>query len=193
MTSWRNIRFDFVGGYGRAAGVYIGLMLLVIVTFGLIVPYWTCARQRFLIGQTRFGSTQFDFRARAREYYIAMLLGSVIIGGGVYVAMLGMAPLMDGVEQGAAPTGEFDLRALMLIPVVVLAYMLGLACMNARMRQRGLQRTPTSATHQAWTRGWKCCRCSGIYVTNASCRTRQPRLADSVGAGAGWCAISSSR
>ena len=47
MTSWRNIRFDFVGGYGRAAGVYIGLMLLMIVTFGLIFPYWTWARTTF--------------------------------------------------------------------------------------------------------------------------------------------------
>ena len=165
MTSWRNIRFDFVGGYGRAAGVYIGLMLLMIVTFGLIFPYWTWARQRFLIGQTRFGSTQLDFRARAREYYIAMLLGSVIIGGGVYVAMLGMAPLMDGIEQGAAPTGEFDLRALMLIPVVVLSYMLGLACMNARMANAAFSETYVG-DHRLDSR-LEMLPLFGIYVTNA--------------------------
>jgi hypothetical protein len=78
MTSWRNIRFDFTGTYGRAAGVYLGLMALSMLTLGLLAPYWTYARQRFLIGQTRFGTTQLEFRARASAYYSALLLGGAI-------------------------------------------------------------------------------------------------------------------
>ena len=79
--------------------------------------------------------------------------------------MLGTAPLMDGIEQGAAPTGEFDLRSLMLIPVVVLSYMLGLACMNARMANAAFSETYVG-DHRLDSR-LEVLPLFGIYVTNA--------------------------
>ncbi len=109
MTSWRNIRFDFAGTYAAAAKVYLGLMLLVGVTFGLAAPYWTYARQRFLIGQTRLGTTQFDFRARAGDYYVAIILGGLAIVGGV---------VAGDPDRHVGPRRRDDCRAARLRPAL---------------------------------------------------------------------------
>jgi uncharacterized membrane protein YjgN (DUF898 family) len=140
MTSWRNIRFDFVGSYARAAGVYLGLMLLTILTLGFLFPYWTCARQRFLIGQTRFGETPFDFRARASDYYIAMLLASVIMGGGAFVATIFATPFIGDGAQGADPA-NLGAAMLLTLPVMILGYLLGFAFMQARITNTAFSST----------------------------------------------------
>lgn len=139
MTSWRNIRFDFAGTYGAAAKIYVGLGLLVLLTFGLAAPYWTYARQKFLIGQTRLGTTQFDFRARAGQYYTALILGGLAIVGGVVVAMLATAPLGEDVKIAGLP--GFDLRSIVMIPIMGLAYLLGFAVMNAGTRNAAFDNT----------------------------------------------------
>ncbi|MGH8176588.1 MAG: YjgN family protein [Steroidobacter sp.] len=140
MTSWRNIRFDFVGSYGRAAGVYIGLMLLTILTLGFLFPYWTYARQRFLISQTRFGETQFEFRARASDYYIAVLLASVIMGGAAFVGTIIATPFIADAAPGAQP-GDFGVAMFLTIPVVMLGYLLGFAFMQARITNTAFSNT----------------------------------------------------
>jgi uncharacterized membrane protein YjgN (DUF898 family) len=139
MTSWRNIRFDFAGTYGAAAKIYLGLMLLVGVTFGLAAPYWTYARQRFLIGQTHLGTSQFDFRARAGDYYVAIILGGLAIVGGVVAATLIAVPLPDDAMIAALP--DFDLRSIVMIPVMGLAYLFGFAVINARIRNAAFGNT----------------------------------------------------
>ena len=140
MTSWRNIRFDFVGSYARAAGVYLGLMLLTILTLGLLFPYWTCARQRFLIGNTRFGASQFDFRARASDYYIATLIASVIMGGGVFVGSMIAAPFAANAGPGG-PGAAFSTAMLLMAPVMMAGYLLGFAFMQARITNTAFSNT----------------------------------------------------
>jgi uncharacterized membrane protein YjgN (DUF898 family) len=139
MTSWRNIRFDFAGSYGAAARVYLGLMLLVFVTLGLAAPYWTYARQKFLIGQTRLGTTQFDFRAGAGEYYTAILLGGLAIVCGLALALLVTIPLGEDVKIPGLP--GFDLRAIVIISMMGVAYLLGFAVMNAGTRNAAFDNT----------------------------------------------------
>ena len=139
MTSWRNIRFDFAGTYGAAAKTYLGLMLLVFITFGLAAPYWLYARQKFLIGQTRLGTTQFDFRARASEYYTAIILGGFAIVGGVVLGLLLSMPLGDDVKIAGLP--GFDLRSIVMIPIIGLGYLFGFAVMNAGTRNAAFDNT----------------------------------------------------
>jgi uncharacterized membrane protein YjgN (DUF898 family) len=139
MTSWRNIRFDFVGTYGAATKVYIGLALLVGITFGLAAPYWTYARQKFLIGQTRLGTTQFDFRAGASEYYTAIILGGFAIVGGLVLALLVTMPLGEDVKIAGLP--GFDLRSIVMIPIMGLAYLFGFAVINAGLRNAAFDNT----------------------------------------------------
>lgn len=132
MTSWRNIRFDFVGSYARAAFVFIGLLLLTVLTLGLLFPYWTYARQRFLLGHTCFGDTQFEFRARASDYYIATLIAGVIMGGGAYVGTMVMTFSAGDAVATAEPT-NFVAALLFALPLMAAGYLLGFAFMQARI------------------------------------------------------------
>lgn len=163
MTSWRNIRFDFAGTYGAAAKVYLGLMALVIVTFGLAAPYWTYARQKFLIGQTRLGTTQFDFRASASDYYVAIILGGLAIVGGVVAAILITLPLPDDVMIAALP--GFDLRSIVMIPVMGLAYLFGFAVINAGIRNAAFDNTHI-ASHKLSCK-LRAPQLFWLYLTNA--------------------------
>jgi uncharacterized membrane protein YjgN (DUF898 family) len=139
MTSWRNIRFDFTGTYGAAARVYLGLMVLVVITFGLAAPYWTYARQKFLIGQTRLGATQFDFRAHSSDYYVAIILGGLVVVGGLVAGLL--LAIAFGNDTPIAGLPGFDLRSIIVIPIVGLAYLFGFAVMNARIRNAAFDNT----------------------------------------------------
>jgi uncharacterized membrane protein YjgN (DUF898 family) len=130
MTSWRNIRFDFSGTYGGAAGVYIGLALLTGLTLGLLFPYWTCARQRYLIGNTRFGTTQFEFRAGAADYYVATVLG-VLVGIGAAVAVVTIGAVVFMIIGKPQTTGAFA-GILAMMPLLLLPYMLTFAFIHAR-------------------------------------------------------------
>jgi uncharacterized membrane protein YjgN (DUF898 family) len=138
MTSWRNIHFDFSGTYGAAAKVYLGYFLLVIVTFGLAGPYWTYLRQRFLITQTRLGTTQFEFSGGAGDYYIAIILGGLAIMGGVLAASILATAVMLLPPLGL---DSDDLHPLVLFPLMGVAYMFGFAIMNARINNAAFGNT----------------------------------------------------
>jgi uncharacterized membrane protein YjgN (DUF898 family) len=127
MTSWRNIRFDFTGTYGGAAKVYLAYFLLVIVTLGLAGPYWTYLRQRFLISSTRLGTTQLEFSGGAGEYFVAIFVGGLAIFGGVLAVSL----LAVAVPETGRIVGEFDLRSLVALPLMGIAYIFGFAVINA--------------------------------------------------------------
>jgi len=98
MTSWRNVRFGFDGRYGTAAGTYLGLHILLPFTLGLLFPYVQFAKQRFLIGETRFGGTKFEFKATAERYYLAYV---VAIGAWLLCVLVGVL-LTAGVFFGFA-------------------------------------------------------------------------------------------
>ena len=163
MTSWRNIRFDFVGTYRRAAVVYIGFMLLTVLTLGLLFPYWTYARQRFLIENSKFGATPFDFRARVVDYYLATLFAGLIVVTGVFVGAL----FMGGAAVAVGDANAASMGPMMVLGVVLmgLSYLLAYAFLQARIAN-----VAYSNTHLAQHRinseleMWPL---FGLYVTNA--------------------------
>jgi uncharacterized membrane protein YjgN (DUF898 family) len=73
MSSWRNVRFNFAGGYGRAAAAYLGWGLLAVLSLGLLAPYADYQRQRFKIANSRFGGARFDYAARPGEFFVVYL------------------------------------------------------------------------------------------------------------------------
>jgi uncharacterized membrane protein YjgN (DUF898 family) len=93
VSSWRGIRFDFDGQLGEAAIVFSLLLLLMPLTLGAILPYWWYRRQRFSIGEMRFGATHFRFRAEVGAYYrVFLLLLAVLVG--VMIVVFGLAFLI---------------------------------------------------------------------------------------------------
>ncbi|HTE42112.1 MAG TPA: YjgN family protein [Steroidobacteraceae bacterium] len=96
MSSWRNIRFNFVGRYGSAAWIYIGMAFLIPLTLGLIIPYIMFARQRFLLGEAKMGATPVQFNATPGRYYLTYLFAGLVLVGTFIVAGIVIAGVFGG-------------------------------------------------------------------------------------------------
>jgi uncharacterized membrane protein YjgN (DUF898 family) len=81
----RNIRFGFDGKYGEAAKVYILWPILAVFTFGLLFPYVYFKQKKFVVENSSYGTTKFEFTATAGEYYSIWI--SAIIPGLIGVVL----------------------------------------------------------------------------------------------------------
>lgn len=90
-TSWRNVRLGFRRNYGSAYAIYLLWPLLIPFTLGLIYPYISYLRNRFLVANSVLGEEPFRFEATAGGFYkrllgifflwiIAFFLLSMLIG-----------------------------------------------------------------------------------------------------------------
>lgn len=68
-TSYRNIRFAFVGTAGEAAGVYVLTMLLQLVTLGTAMPYAQWRFTQFVITRHLYGDERFEWTAKAKDFF----------------------------------------------------------------------------------------------------------------------------
>ncbi|GAA5525307.1 hypothetical protein Maes01_01873 [Microbulbifer aestuariivivens] len=89
-TTYRNIRFRFVGTYVRALVTFIGWPILAMLSFGILSPYALYKQQRFYAENHRYGNKSFNFTAGAGDYYVLCL---VAFGLGAAGAIAGMALL----------------------------------------------------------------------------------------------------
>jgi uncharacterized membrane protein YjgN (DUF898 family) len=89
MTSWRNLRFDFGGGYAGALSAYTGwhliaaglfaavwmtrptpfLIGLTFLAVSLLYPFWVHQRVRYSIDHASYGRERFSFSASAGQFY----------------------------------------------------------------------------------------------------------------------------
>ncbi len=108
---YRNIRFDFKGKYGEAMGVFLLWPLLILVTAGLILPYIWYKQNRFIIGHSAFGTTDFEYHAEPKDFFriFFVALGALLVAG---LLVFGISTLLD--QQTAAITA-----GLIIIPVYV--------------------------------------------------------------------------
>ncbi|WP_349571279.1 YjgN family protein [Azotobacter salinestris] len=95
-SAWRGVRFGFEGKVGEAAMVFLLWPLLGVLTLGLLMPMAFHRQQRFIIGNSRYGTCRFEFGAGVKAFY-GVLLGAlaIFIGGAVAGVLLGsvFAPL----------------------------------------------------------------------------------------------------
>lgn len=96
-TSYRNIRFNFTGTYGKAFAAYIGWPLLAIITLGTTYPLARRARTQFNINNHSFGGRHFNAQIPGRDMYriyfaaLGLLIGlaiAVAIFSGILAAIL---------------------------------------------------------------------------------------------------------
>ena len=86
-TSYRNIRFNFDSAYSESAIVFIGYGFLTAITLGLAYPSLVFKRKGFVIKNSRYGTTPFEFSAHVGGFFktygkglLIMLLFSAIVG-----------------------------------------------------------------------------------------------------------------
>ena len=126
-SAYRNIRFDFKSGYGKALAVHIGLPILAVLTLGIAYPAYAYHRSKFVVAQSGYGTTPFGFNAPLGNFYVIYLLAILILLGGIVgLAVIGTAlsflPELMG-QAAAAPNPAFTVLsafAIMLVMVLIL-------------------------------------------------------------------------
>ena len=136
-SAWRGIRFGFHGRYWGAARVYLLLPLLGPFTIGLILPYVTKERRKWMTENHRFGTTPFVFRGATvdlmRIYLRAVLFFLPLVGA--YIFMFVAIAVSAGRGRAASPAEVSPLMAIVPVLFMVglpLAY-LGTIFLRARL------------------------------------------------------------
>jgi uncharacterized membrane protein YjgN (DUF898 family) len=91
-SAWRNIRFGFKGTPWEAIKAYALWPALALVTLGLLSPYVYYRQRRFLVANSSYGRTPFEFAATWRDYYRILMIAS--LAGVLGVAVLAGAALV---------------------------------------------------------------------------------------------------
>ncbi|MFN0264500.1 YjgN family protein [Tepidamorphus sp. 3E244] len=91
MTSYRNVRFNFRGSYWKAFGIFLLMPVAVGLTAGLLLPFMSRMRVRYIANNLRYGTEPFRFQAPIGPFY-GNLGSSVLfyIVAGVGLAVVGL-------------------------------------------------------------------------------------------------------
>lgn len=118
-TSYRGLRFSFHGTYGQAFKVFIGYGLLAMVTFWLAFPLFYRQLRKFMLDNTRFGSTAFACAVTVGAIYRIFLLPALLM----LLLMIGLIGVVVSAAGGAANPllMVFLGTAFVLIPLALLA------------------------------------------------------------------------
>lgn len=113
MTSWRNIHFDFQGGYGRALWVFIIMPILCLIPAGLLLPVAARAAAIYVADGYRLGTARFSARPRLLPFYGGFFasVGLLVIFAALPVWYL----LGNRLFWTATARGETQVLELMLI------------------------------------------------------------------------------
>ena len=110
MTSYRNVRFNFVGTYWDAFKAYILWPLAGLVTLGILWPLAVRAGKRYYVDNHTYGGRPFETVipgwAIYGIYLLAFLLFLIIIGPGLYYFSHFLGPIKDIIGTGKEPSQE---------------------------------------------------------------------------------------
>jgi uncharacterized membrane protein YjgN (DUF898 family) len=76
-SSYRGIRFGFDGTVGESYAVFLGWMLLVPFTFGLLYPFVVKRQREFVVVNSRHGRTPFQLSLGAGAVYVIYAVAAV--------------------------------------------------------------------------------------------------------------------
>ena len=95
-SAYRNIRFAFTGRAGEAAGLYLGMLLLHVVTCGLAYPYVQWRFTSFVVTRHLFGDLRFLWSTKAGDYYRTYLLALLLAVPGYMVFFVALWSAKEG-------------------------------------------------------------------------------------------------
>ncbi|MGB3503573.1 MAG: YjgN family protein [Mesorhizobium sp.] len=141
VTSFRNVRFDFHGGYGGAFLAYVLGGIVTWLSLGLLAPVASRWMWRYLLNNVSYGGRPVTSEPALRALYgqwwlpaLVMIVGSLVIGVSVFT----MATVFNEAIGGLA-TGSVDqllgvilqiiatsiFPAIVLLAIVALVYRAG--------------------------------------------------------------------
>jgi len=83
-TSWRNVRMSFTGRLGECYALHLKGLFLTGLTLGIYYPWFRAELDRYLIGNTYYGTEGFQYHGRGDElmpkYLVGILLSVLTCG-----------------------------------------------------------------------------------------------------------------
>ncbi len=138
MTSWRNVRFDWHGTYGKNFLFFLVCPLVAMLSLGLLMPPISRATYRYFAESHAFGVTRFRTRATVAAYYKAFLAALVL----PVAAAVAVGAAVALTQPGFAAGGWLGLLPFLMVPAFAFLFMFQVmyrvACRNILLRSMTL-------------------------------------------------------
>jgi len=150
VTSYRNVRFDFVGGAGGAFKAFILGGLLSVITLGILTPLASRWVSRYLGTNLRYGGKAFDtdpplgplYRSWLLSFLIALIgLGIIAVIVAANFALIAATIQMPG---SLAPEQQIPLIVSAVIGYIVIFATMGIAGLFYRAGVRNVAWSSTT-------------------------------------------------
>lgn len=113
--AWRDVRFDFQGGYLASLWYFFLLPSIAILSLGLLIPLSSQLMRSYIARNYSFGTASFVSEAGVGSYYVAGLktimlfvLFSIVILGSLYGVFMAMDPTALLALSGALQSTDTD-------------------------------------------------------------------------------------
>lgn len=120
MTSYRNVRFGFQGGYGDAMINFMLLPFLSIFTLYLALPWVLKRLDQYVFGNITYGGKSFVVNTSTSSYYRAVLLALLVCVGLVAVGIVIAVALQFNNDALDIKTARWLFAPLMLAYLALL-------------------------------------------------------------------------
>lgn len=119
-STYRNIRFRFLGTIKESYSTYLLLPILIPLTLGIMAPYWAFRQKKYFYSNFAYGATGNRFEGKAKPFYqeylvMALLFIVLLIISGFIIGLL----LYPG--KGAGPEKIKIMKVFMPIIMVIVA------------------------------------------------------------------------
>ncbi len=133
VTSYRNVRFDFVGGAGGAFKAFVVGGLLTVLTLGILAPLASRWVARYVGTNLRYGGRAFDTDPKLGALYPSWFLSLLVAVMGLAivaaVAVVSLPSLQGIFEAGdsATPESQWSIIAVIVFGYISLFVVFGIA------------------------------------------------------------------
>jgi len=163
-TAFRGITFGFDGRLGEAAAVFIGIGVLVFVTFGVLYPYYRRKRAEFVVAHHRFGATQFTADIPTSAFTVIYLMAFLMLMGTVVLSIVGVLGAlalagMSGRDEAPAALSVLPMIAIYAVYLFIFAYIRA-GTGNATLNGTLIGPIRLRSSLGAWSLAW-------LYLSNA--------------------------
>jgi uncharacterized membrane protein YjgN (DUF898 family) len=135
-TSYRNVRFDFQGGYGGAFVAYVLMQGLAVVTLFIALPFAHRARDYYNINNHYFGSMPF-----AAEFTVGKLYLTYLAAAGLFLAFTVSGALLGAGFAWLTLKPYLSMMTAAVIPGYVLGFVFAASFVSARTTNLALNNT----------------------------------------------------
>ncbi len=107
-SAYANVRLRFVGSLRESFGIYLGFLILILLTFGLIIPYQAYLSKKYMFGNLAVGQSESETKIEPGKFYLFYLAYLVPTGLVFLLAIIAaMAiPVATGMLEKAKQTQD---------------------------------------------------------------------------------------